>query len=186
DSMVFVGYASPRWEITGTTGFDLLNRKLRIEGLFDAKTGFYQLDGTERIRCQSRINCRAELDRTAPLWQQAAVVALRESGTTTQYGYIERADFLRLRGASDTYELPARAGHGGAGRPRPRQSLHLWRAAGRRMALRGHIRAAQRHGPAAVRPHPHVPGGAATRAQPRARRRPKPHRQAARLRAHAG
>jgi len=107
DSMVFVGYANPRWEITGTTGFDLLNRKLRIEGLFDAKTGFYQLDGTERIRCQSRLNCRAELDRTAPLWQQAAVVALRESGTTTQYGYIERADFLRLREASATYELPA-------------------------------------------------------------------------------
>src|SRR5947207_7982226 len=100
DSMVFVGYANPRWEITGTTGFDLLNRKLRIEGLFDAKTGFYQLDGTERIRCQSRLNCRAELDRTAPLWQQAAVVALRESGTTTQYGYIELADSLPLREAT--------------------------------------------------------------------------------------
>jgi len=106
-SMVFVGYANPRWEISGTTGFDLLNRKVRVEGLFDAKTGFYQLDGTERIRCQSRLNCRAELDPTAPLWQQAAVVALRESGTTTQYGYIERADFLRLREASATYELPA-------------------------------------------------------------------------------
>jgi len=53
--------ANPRWEITGTTGFDLLNRKLRIEGLFDAKTGFYQLDGTERIRCQSRLNCRARV-----------------------------------------------------------------------------------------------------------------------------
>ncbi|PYO30975.1 MAG: hypothetical protein DMD51_13745 [Gemmatimonadetes bacterium] len=107
DSMVFVGYANPRWEITGTTGVDLLNRTLRIEGLFDAKTGFYQLDGTERIRCQSRLNCRAEFDPTAPLWQQAAVVALRESGTTTQYGYIERADFLRLREASVTYQLPA-------------------------------------------------------------------------------
>jgi len=106
-STVFVGYANPRWEISGTTGFDLLNRKVRVEGLFDAKTGFYQLDGTERIRCQSRLNCRAELDPTAPLWQQAAVVALRESGTTTQYGYIERADFLRLREASATYELPA-------------------------------------------------------------------------------
>ena len=106
-NMVFVGYANPRWEISGTTGFDLLDRKLRIEGLFDAKTGFYQLDGTERIRCQSRLNCRAEFDPTAPLWQQAAVVALRESGTTTQYGYIERADFLRLREASATYELPA-------------------------------------------------------------------------------
>ena len=35
------------------------------------------------------------------------MVALRESGTTTQYGYIERADFLRLREASATYELPA-------------------------------------------------------------------------------
>src|SRR5437763_2432340 len=84
--MVSVGSANPRWEITGPTGFDLLRKKVRVEGLFDAKTGFYQLDGTERIRCQSRLNCRAEFDPTAPLWQQAAVVALRESGTTTQYG----------------------------------------------------------------------------------------------------
>src|SRR5438094_10231628 len=92
---------------SGTTGFDLLNKTLRIEGLFDAKTGVYQLDGTERIRCQSRLNCRAELDRTAPLWQQAAVVALRESGTTRQYGYIERGHVLRPRDAWATYELPA-------------------------------------------------------------------------------
>jgi len=108
DSAVFVGYANPRWEISGTTGFDLLDRKLRLEGLFDAKTGFYQLDGTERIRCQSRLNCRGEIDPTAPLWEQARAVALRESGTTTQYGYIDRADFLRLREASATVQLPAR------------------------------------------------------------------------------
>jgi hypothetical protein len=107
DSAVFVGYANPRWEIAGTIGFDLLDRKLRLEGLFDAKTGFYQLDGTERIRCQSRLNCRGEIDATAPLWEQARAVALRESGTTTQYGYIDRADFLRLREAAASYEFPA-------------------------------------------------------------------------------
>src|SRR5438094_7786957 len=92
---------------SGTTGFDLLNKKVRIEGLYDAKTGFYQLDGTERIRCQSRLNGQAEFDRTAPLWQQAAVVALRESGTTTQYGSIERPDSLRMRQASTTDERAA-------------------------------------------------------------------------------
>jgi len=40
------------------------------------------------------------------LWEQARVVALRESGTTTQWGFMEQADFIRLREASITYELP--------------------------------------------------------------------------------
>src|SRR5205807_2100805 len=45
DSAVFVGYANPRWEITYTTGFDLLHKRLRIVGLFDHKSGYYQLHG---------------------------------------------------------------------------------------------------------------------------------------------
>ncbi len=107
DSAQFVGYANPRWEVTYTTGFDLFNRRLRIVGLFDHKSGYYQLNGTDRIRCESRLNCRGLVDPTAPLWEQARVVALRETSSRTQWGFIEKATFIRLREASLTYDFPA-------------------------------------------------------------------------------
>ena len=108
DSAQFVGYPNPRWEMTYTSGFDLFDRRLRLNFLFDHKSGYYQLNGTERIRCESRLNCRGEIDPTAPLWEQARSVALRETPSRTQWGFIEKATFIRLREASATYELPQR------------------------------------------------------------------------------
>ena len=108
DSAQFVGYPNPRWEITYTSGFDLFSRRLRLNFLFDHKSAYYQLNGTERIRCESRLNCRGEIDRTAPLWEQARSVALRETPSRTQWGFIEKATFIRLREASATYDLPQR------------------------------------------------------------------------------
>src|SRR2546426_1115677 len=106
DSAQFIGYPNPRWEVTYTSGIDLFNKRVRINALFDHKSGFYQLNGTERIRCENRNNCRGLIDRTAPLWEQARVVALRETPSRTQYGFIEKPSFVRLRDASITYELP--------------------------------------------------------------------------------
>ena len=107
DSAQFVGYANPRWEAVYVPGFDLFNKRLRIQGLFDHKSGYYQLNGTERIRCESRLNCEGLVDPNAPLWEQARVVALRETPSRTQWGFIEKATFVRLREASATYEMPA-------------------------------------------------------------------------------
>jgi TonB-linked SusC/RagA family outer membrane protein len=107
DSAVFVGYPNPRWEITYTSGFDLFGRRLRLNVLFDQKSGYYQLNGTDRIRCESRNNCRGLIDPTAPLWEQARVVALRETPSRTQWGFLENAGYLRLREASATYEFPS-------------------------------------------------------------------------------
>jgi len=47
------------------------------------------------------------VDPSTPLWKQARVVALRETPSRTQWGFIEKATFVRLREASATYELPA-------------------------------------------------------------------------------
>ncbi len=106
DSAVYIGPSNPTREITLTSGFDLFNRKLRITGSFDHKGGRYQLNGTERIRCESRLNCDGEIDPNAPLWKQARVVALRETAARTQYGFIEKAAFIRFREFSATYDLP--------------------------------------------------------------------------------
>jgi TonB-linked SusC/RagA family outer membrane protein len=106
DSAKFVGYANPRWEVTYTTGFSLFDGRLRLVGLFDHKSGYYQLNGTERIRCESRLNCLGLIDPAAPLWEQARVVALRETPSRTQWGFFEKATFIRLREASLTYDFP--------------------------------------------------------------------------------
>jgi len=114
DSAVYIGPSNPTREITLTSGFDLFNRRLRISGSFDHKGGRYQLNGTERIRCESRLNCDGEIDPAAPLWKQARAVALRETAARTQYGFIEKADFIRFREFSATYQLPdawARSAH---------------------------------------------------------------------------
>lgn len=106
DTAVFVGQQNPKAEISASTGFDFFNRKLRVTGLFDFKGGHYQLNGSDRIRCESRGNCDGLIDRNAPLWKQARVVALRETAARTQYGFIEKADFLRFRELSVTYTIP--------------------------------------------------------------------------------
>lgn len=106
DTAVFVGPNLPKTELSLNTGVDLFARKLRVSAGFDYKGGHYQLNGTERIRCESRLNCDALVDPSAPLWKQARVVALRETSARTQYGFVENSSFVRFREVSLSYELP--------------------------------------------------------------------------------
>jgi len=106
DTNVYVGSPLPPAEFTWYNTLDLFGRKLRIQALVDAKAGGYQLNGNERIRCQSRTNCRGDMDPTAPLEVQAAAVAVRQHPSATQFGYVEKTDFIRFRELSFTYTLP--------------------------------------------------------------------------------
>jgi TonB-linked SusC/RagA family outer membrane protein len=106
DTTVYVGPPLPPGEFTAYNTIDLFNRKLRIQGLVDAKVGGYQLNGNERIRCQSRNNCQGQFDPRAPLDVQAAAVAVRQTPSLTQYGYVQKTDFLRFRELSVTYTVP--------------------------------------------------------------------------------
>ncbi|MGE5802291.1 MAG: TonB-dependent receptor domain-containing protein, partial [Gemmatimonadota bacterium] len=106
DSVAFFGPNVAPDAFTLGTGFDFFNRRLRISGLLDYKHGQYQLNGTERIRCESRLNCDGLIDRTTPLWKQARVVALREHSSRTQAGFIEPVDVLRFRELAVNYQLP--------------------------------------------------------------------------------
>jgi TonB-linked SusC/RagA family outer membrane protein len=105
---VFAGYPQPRSELTVFTGFDLFNRKLRVQGNLDYKGGYKLFNNTERIRCDTRINCRGNVDPTAPLWEQARSVAARQHSSRTVYGFIEDASFLRIREISATWTMPDR------------------------------------------------------------------------------
>ena len=108
DSPDFIAYSIPKIEASLTNGFDLLNRSLRVQALFDYKGGYKQLNGTDRIRCQSRNNCRELSDKSAPFWRQARNVALRDDPSHTQVGFMEDASFVRFRELSLSYTLPER------------------------------------------------------------------------------
>jgi len=106
DSAVFVGSSTPRYEVSLASGFDLFGRALRINALFDYKGGYVAYNATERIRCQSRNNCRGASDASAPLWEQARAVAVREDPSHTYWGFMEDGSFVRFRELSITYALP--------------------------------------------------------------------------------
>ena len=105
DTAVFIGSSVPINEFSFINGFDLLNGKIRINTVVDYKGGHYLNNGTDRIRCESRNNCRGAIDPTAPLALQAAAVAVREHSSRTQAGFMEKADFIRFRELSVVYRL---------------------------------------------------------------------------------
>ncbi|MBM4188131.1 MAG: SusC/RagA family TonB-linked outer membrane protein [Gemmatimonadetes bacterium] len=106
DTAEYVGAPNHPLEISLFTGLDIFGRKLRIQGLVDVKAGGYQLNGTERIRCDNRLNCRGAVDPAAPLDEQARALAVRVHPSRTQWGYVENNSFLRFRELSATYTLP--------------------------------------------------------------------------------
>ena len=108
DSVKFLGYSIPRTEITFTNGVDLFNRRVRVTALFDHKGGFSLYNGTERIRCQNRFNCRGLVDPTASLDEKARATALVSHASRTQAGYIEDATFTRLRELAINFNLSER------------------------------------------------------------------------------
>ncbi len=106
DTAMFLGYSSPKVEAALTTGFDLLNRHLRLSGTFDYKGGHRVYNNSERIRCASRFNCDGLISPDASLFQQARTVMVRESPSRSTGGFIEPGDFLRFRELSLAYTAP--------------------------------------------------------------------------------
>ena len=109
DSSVFRGYTQPKHLITATPGFEFLNRKLRVQALFDYRGGYKAYNNTERIRCVSRQNCNGLMNPKSSLEEQAMVVATLNHPSKTLDGFYQDGDFLKLREASVRWALPNRA-----------------------------------------------------------------------------
>jgi outer membrane receptor protein involved in Fe transport len=114
------GTGIPRDIFSIQTGVDLLNRRLRIQTLFDYKGGYSTQDGMNNFQCNSTpFSCRETQDPTAPLWQQARAIAKTRgsnlpvaegSTTTTNYktgvGYFINGQFWKWRELSAIAQLP--------------------------------------------------------------------------------
>jgi TonB-linked SusC/RagA family outer membrane protein len=108
DDAIFRGYTQPKHIVTATPGLDFLNRKLRIQALFDYRGGFKAYNNTERIRCTSRQNCNGLENPNSSFEEQAMVVATRDHPSKTLDGFFQEGDFVKLREASIRWSLPSR------------------------------------------------------------------------------
>lgn len=103
DTAEFLGSPFPTREL-GLTSSVTLFQTLRISGQLDYKGGMQQYNYTRYFRCALWQNCVDAQDRNAPLEDQAAYVAAAYLGSVA--GYIEDADFVKLRELAFTFTAP--------------------------------------------------------------------------------
>jgi len=106
DTAVFLGNPLPKKEYSISPTVTIF-RMLRISALIDHKGDFKQFDNTRRFHC-SFSTCQESFDKTQPLADQAAAVAI---ALGTDAGYIENADFTKLRELSFTIIAPDHMAH---------------------------------------------------------------------------
>jgi TonB dependent receptor len=106
------GYSLPRDIFSIQNGFDLLNRKLRVNALFDYKGGFSLLNNTANIQCAQSNSCPGASRLDATLAQQAANIANRNSNPSSAAGFLENGQYWRFRELSGTLILPSRVAAG--------------------------------------------------------------------------
>jgi TonB-linked SusC/RagA family outer membrane protein len=107
DTAQFKGSSQPTRQLSMNHSFSLFHGRVRLAGLVDYQGGFYQYNSTEEFRCTSTgNNCQGIMDPSASLAQQATAVARRLTASATEWGYLEKADFAKLREVSVTYYMP--------------------------------------------------------------------------------
>jgi hypothetical protein len=131
DTAVYIGSPAPTKQFSLSNIFTLFKGKVRVFGLLDYQGGFFQYNLTEVFRCTATgNNCQAMHDPNTSLEDQARAVARRFHGSATNWGFIEKSDFMKLRELTVTFTLPdrwarmARADHANitiGGR-----NLHTW------------------------------------------------------------
>jgi TonB-linked SusC/RagA family outer membrane protein len=106
------GYSLPRDIFSFQNGFDLLNRKLRINALFDYKGGFSLLNNTANIQSAQSNSSPGASKLDATLAEQAANIANRNSNPSSAAGFLESGQYWRFRELSGTLILPSRLAAG--------------------------------------------------------------------------
>lgn len=99
----YLGTPFPTREVGFTTSLTLF-RNVRLSGQLDYKGGHHQYNYTKYFRCANVQNCEDVHVEGAPLDQQAAYFGARFMGSFA--GYIEPADYVKLRELSLSYTLP--------------------------------------------------------------------------------
>lgn len=104
DTIEFAGPGMPEQEMAINTTITLFDN-LRLYGLLDFRGDYVAYNNTERFRCRFQL-CRALIDPSTPLDDQARAAGSLYHPTQTVWGYLEQADFWKLREVSVSYTLP--------------------------------------------------------------------------------
>lgn len=102
DTAVFLGEIFPPVQATIQPTLTLFNR-VRTSGLLDIRTGHKLRNNTESDRCANAVS-RSRNDKTTPLDEQARCIA--SVFRSAPGGWVESADFTRLRELSFTLFVP--------------------------------------------------------------------------------
>jgi TonB-linked SusC/RagA family outer membrane protein len=103
----FRGYSAPRYQTSLTSGIELFNHKVRIQNLFDWRSGNKWYNNNERIRC-TRPNCNSMYNPNASFEEQAMNIAANYDDAKTLDGFYQPGAFVKWREASVTWQLPER------------------------------------------------------------------------------
>jgi hypothetical protein len=103
DTAVYLGNPLPRRIYTFTPTLRLMSW-IHLTALIDHKDGYKLFNNTRRFRCSFN-NCREAYDKTAPLADQAANIAI---ALGSDAGFIEDAHFTKLRELALTLSAPNR------------------------------------------------------------------------------
>jgi TonB-linked SusC/RagA family outer membrane protein len=106
DSLVYVGRSIPPRTQTLSTTLGLFQQRLRISGLLDRQSGYLLFDQRIESQCVFSRRCRAAVDPTTPLAEQAQVAAIEAAGSSLFYVPMESGDFTRLREVTVALDLP--------------------------------------------------------------------------------
>jgi TonB-dependent starch-binding outer membrane protein SusC len=109
DTAVYRGSAIPTREFGLRTSFSFFRNLFNLGALFDYRGGHWIENSTDSFRCGGGvIYCRALIDPTAPLADQAAAAAYTygDPNGFTEWGFFEPAWFVKLRELSLTFNAP--------------------------------------------------------------------------------
>jgi TonB-linked SusC/RagA family outer membrane protein len=106
DTEEYIGPSQPTRQLANSTTLSLWRDALRLSVLFDWRGGYKRYDYTGS-GCFLFFECLAAIDKNSPLSDQARHIAFLSYSTSA--GWFSSGDFTRLREASISAKLPARA-----------------------------------------------------------------------------
>jgi hypothetical protein len=104
DTIEYAGAGMPEQQLTISTVVTLFD-SFRLYGLLDYRGDYIAYNNTERFRCRFQL-CQALIDPATPEDDMVRAMASLYHPTQTVWGYLEPADFWKLREISLTYTLP--------------------------------------------------------------------------------
>jgi TonB-linked SusC/RagA family outer membrane protein len=103
----YSGNSIPKDIVSIGSGFDLFNRRVRLNASFDYKGGYSIANGTYSFQCGNNLACPGLSNPNASLHEQAAAIAFTaKAPTNTSWGYLENGQFWRFREVSAVFNVP--------------------------------------------------------------------------------